>query len=68
MNRQTQLKFVKSRLDERGYITRNERLRNRISRLSAIIYNLKEMGYKITGSRVPYDDKRWDYKYEVEDY
>lgn len=68
MNRQTQLKFVKSILDERGYITRNECLRNRISRLSAIIYNLKEMGYKITGSRVPYDYKRWDYKYEVEDY
>lgn len=67
MSKQTQLNFVKNRLDERGYITRNECLRNRISRLSAIIYNLKEMGYKISGRRIPYSDDRWDYKYEVED-
>lgn len=67
MSKQTQLNFVKNRLDERGYITRNECLRNRISRLSAIIYNLKEMGCKISGRRIPYSDDRWDYKYEVED-
>lgn len=61
---QTQLRFVKDRLDERGYISRNECLRNRISRLSAIIFRLKEMGYQIVGKRVPYDDDKYDYVYE----
>lgn len=63
----TQLKFVKEQLDSRDFITRNECLRNHISRLSAIIFNLKEMGYDIVGKRIPYGDKKWDYRYEIVD-
>jgi len=39
----TQRVFVLSRLRENGEITRNECLRNYISRLSAIIYDLREI-------------------------
>lgn len=40
-----QINFVTDRLDEKGEITRNECLKNYISRLGAIIAVLKERGY-----------------------
>lgn len=40
----TQIERVKGRLNQRGYITRNECLSNYITRLSAIIYTLEKQG------------------------
>ena len=37
--------IVKKQLEQNGYISRNWALRNYISRLSAIILNLKKQGY-----------------------
>jgi len=37
----TQLQWVRNKLVQRGYVSRNECLRNYISRLSAIILKLK---------------------------
>lgn len=41
----TQIDFVKSELEKNGSITRNECLRNYISRLGAIIDVLKKQGW-----------------------
>ena len=52
-----------------GKITRNHCLRNYISRLGAIICDLKKDGYNISGSYVevktPFG-KRKDYQYRIE--
>ena len=42
----TQEEFVINQLKEKGYITRNECLRNFISRLGAIMCKLKKEGYE----------------------
>jgi ribosomal protein L37AE/L43A len=46
----TQIEWVKSQLRKNGKISRNECLRNYISRLGAIIWKLKQHGWKIEGS------------------
>ena len=45
MKNQTQLEWVKKQIEEQGFITRNQCLRNYISRLGAIIADLKKEGY-----------------------
>jgi len=52
MKNLTQKKWVKSQLKEKGFITRNECLRNYISRLGSIICDLKKEGYDITGDYI----------------
>jgi len=66
MKKLTQKQWVLSRLKENGYITRNECLRNYISRLGAIIADLKKDGYEFeTGYievKTPFGMGK-DYKY-----
>lgn len=56
----TQKQFVVKKLNTDGYITRNFALRNYISRLGAIICDLKSEGWNIEGKN---EDR--DYIYEV---
>lgn len=49
----TQREFVLSRLKKTGRVTRNECLRNFISRVSAIIYDLRQVGFEFEGYYVP---------------
>ena len=44
--KQSQKTFVKQELAKHGFITRNKCLRNYISRLSAIIFDLKDEGFE----------------------
>lgn len=44
--KQSQKTFVKQEIAKHGFITRNKCLRNYISRLSAIIFDLKEEGFE----------------------
>ena len=44
--KQSQKTFVKQELAKHGFITRNKCLRNYISRLSAIIFDLKDKGFE----------------------
>ena len=44
--KQSQKEFVKQELVKNGFITRNKCLRNYVSRLSAIIFLLKEEGFE----------------------
>ena len=64
-----QIEFVKQKLLDDGYITRNEALQNYISRLSAIIYSLKQDGWNIVGERKEYKkkngEKGYDYVYTL---
>lgn len=62
---ETQLKLVKEKLETKGFITRNECLNLYITRLSAIIFKLKEMGYEIIGRRIPTSKDKYDYRYEL---
>lgn len=55
MDKKTQLEIVKELIDKDGYVSRNWCLANYISRLSAIIYSLKEMGYEFNGKNVKTD-------------
>ena len=52
MTNETQKEFVKDVLLSKGYITRNECLRNYISRLGAIIHTLKSEGWDFKGEYV----------------
>lgn len=52
MVNETQIKEVRNHILEFGYVDRNWCLEKYITRLSAIIYNLKEEGFKIEGSYV----------------
>jgi hypothetical protein len=45
MKNESQKKWVLERIEEQGFITRNQCLRNYISRLGAIILDLKKEGY-----------------------
>lgn len=56
----SQRQRVENRLKERGYITRNECLRNYISRLSAIIQDLEADGYVFATYRA--EDRDYGYK------
>ena len=44
--KQSQKTFVKQELAKHGFITRNKCLRNYVSRLSAIIFDLKDEGFE----------------------
>ena len=49
--RQTQRMWVEAQLREHGVITRNTALQNYISRLGAIVCDMKAQGWQITPSR-----------------
>lgn len=50
----TQLNWVEKELRKKGFITRNECLRNYVTRLSAIIFRLKsEKGFEFKTSYIP---------------
>lgn len=64
----TQLEWVKQKLEKDGYITRNECLRNYISRLGAIISVLKEQDYEFEAGYVKVETMfgtSKDYKYTL---
>lgn len=46
MKNETQKKWILDRIEEQGFITRNQCLRQYISRLGAIIDDLKKEGYQ----------------------
>jgi hypothetical protein len=46
MKNETQISWVKKQIEEQGFISRNQCLRNYISRLGAIIADLKAEGYQ----------------------
>lgn len=56
----TQLAWVQSQLAQYGEVTRNQCIRNNITRLSAIILKLKGMGYDFTTS-----ERGGDYVYST---
>lgn len=64
MKVKTQHQWVKERLLKNGYITRNQALKQYITRLSAIIWDLREDGNYITGEFVKTKNGR-DYKYTI---
>jgi len=68
MKKFTQKQWVLNRLNENGYITRNECLRNYISRLGAIIADLKADGYEFEAGyievKTPFGTGK-DYKYSL---
>jgi hypothetical protein len=61
---ETQERWVKEQLNEKGFITRNECLQNYISRLSAIILSLKNEGYEFV-SEFQKTPKGKDYIYTL---
>lgn len=65
----SQIKFVEGRLNDTGEISRNECLRNYISRLAAVIAELKRRGWQFdTESRItikPDGSKGKDFVYKV---
>lgn len=62
----TQKNWVLSQLQQKGEISRNECLRNYISRLGAIINTLKKEGHDIKGGFVE-EGKGKDYVYSLYD-
>lgn len=58
--KKTQKQWVLKQLNEYGEVRRNQALQNNITRLSAIILNLKNEGYKIEG-----DTRAGDYVYTL---
>ena len=60
----TQIQFVKNRLKDTGRISRNFCLSLRISRLGAIIDNLKKQGFEFTAYYQPNEHGGRDYIYE----
>lgn len=50
--KKTQKEFVKAELAKKGFITRNNCLRNYISRLSAYICELKEEGFQFETKKI----------------
>lgn len=60
----TQIKFVKTKIHQNGKISRNECLKNYITRLGAIIYKLKQSGYSFRADYVKKDNgTKSDYVY-----
>ena len=68
MGKQSQKEFVKSELSKNGFITRNKCLRNYISRLSAIIFVLREEGFQFktnfVENKTAYGSTENDFVYE----
>jgi len=64
MKNPTQQTFVINELKRKGYITRNECLRNYISRLGAIVSDLKSLGF-IFQSNYSTTEKGRDYVYFI---
>lgn len=62
--KQTQEQWVKAQLLDKGSISRNEALRNYISRLGAITFDLREQGLDIEGTWVKTEQGR-DYVYTL---
>ena len=62
----TQIKIVEEQIKLNGYISRNWCLRNYISRLSALIYDLKQEGYEFEEERVG-GDYVYKFKRNVKD-
>ena len=56
----SQLKRIEKRLDEVGYITRNQCIRNYITRLSGRILDLKQVGWEFSTK-----EENGDYIYRV---
>ena len=61
MKKQTQIERVINKLNRDGFITRNECLRNYITRLGAIICSLRKMGWEIQDGEYT-DDKDFIYR------
>lgn len=59
-----QERWIKQQLRENGRVTRNEAVRNYITRLGAYIVDLKHAGWKIKKGR--YTEDRRDFVYELE--
>lgn len=49
MNKLSQKQWVINQFETKGFVTRNEALKNYISRLGALIFDLKEEGWQIEG-------------------
>lgn len=64
MKNTTQTKWVMAKLRNDGYVTRNEALQQYISRLGAIILNLKDNGWQIEGGYEKTANGK-DYKYKL---
>ena len=65
--KESQLQYVKNFLKQNGYISRNQCLQQRITRLGALICLLNKMGWKIEGKWVHKNGGR-DYEYHLIDY
>lgn len=63
MNRITQKQWVRSKLLKNGSVTRNQAIRNGITRLGARIYDLKNEGMAIEGKRLPLRGNKYDFIY-----
>lgn len=67
MGKQSQKDFVKNELKLHGFITRNKCLRNYISRLSAIIFVLRDEGFefetKFVENKTAYGSTEKDFVY-----
>jgi len=59
----TQKQWIKTMLIKNGFITRNQCLRNGISRLSARIYDIRNEGWNIEARKIDLGKDRWDYMY-----
>lgn len=59
----TQKQWVKGKLFSDGSVTRNQAIRNGITRLGARIYDLKNEGMTIEGKRLPLRDNGYDFIY-----
>ena len=67
-NFQTQNNWIKEQIKSNGFITRNQCLRNFISRLGAIIFELKEAGMEFETGYIETDikyGKGKDFKYTL---
>ena len=65
---QTQKQWVKSQIKSNGFITRNQCLRNYISRLGAIIFELKAEGIEFETGYIETETKYGkgkDFKYTL---
>lgn len=62
----TQIEWVKKQLKTKGFVTRNEALQTYITRLGAIICDLKKEGWKIEGEFLKTENGK-DYKYTLGD-
>lgn len=58
---QTQQKWVIEQLTKHGRVTRNQALAHYISRLSAIIFDLKEVGYEFSVGRCGKENRDYEY-------